>query len=469
MGLYLNTSIINRISQVLLLAATLLLAACDDKDIDDLKKQGELVVLTRNAPTTWYQGRDGEAGFEYDLVQSFAKANNLKVRFKVIDNFESLLRSIKAGEAQIAAAGVTKTQDRINQGYLFGPGYQQVQQWVVCRRGSKAIPKKLTDLVSRKLVVIAGSSYAEALQKLKIKQADLNWQEVSDVSTEQLLEQVWKKEVDCTIADSNIISISQRYYPELATGFAVTEKESLAWVVAPKWKGLIPDIEQWLEKIKENGEFAAIDERYYGHIQLYDYVDNRSFNRRIKSRLPKYKKVFQRAAKKYQLPWSLLAAQAYQESHWNPRAKSPTGVRGMMMLTLNTAKAVGVKSRLDPVQSIWGGARYLRKMIKRIHADVKGEDRLWYALAAYNVGYGHLKDAMLLAEQKGLNPHQWVSLKTVLPLLSNKKYYKKLKYGYARGSEPVRYVQRIREYRQVLEQSLQSNKQVFITIQELTS
>lgn len=458
MGLYLNISIINRISQLLLLAITLLLAACGDKGITDLKKQGELVVLTRNAPTTWYQGRDGEAGFEYDLVQSFAKVHNLKVRFKVIDDFESLLSSIIQGDAQIAAASVTKTQDRIEQGYLFGPGYQQVQQWVVCRRGSKALPKKVTDLVSRKLVVIAGSSYAETLQKLKIKQVDLNWREVSEVSTEQLLEQVWKKEIDCTIADSNIISISRRYYPELATGFALTEKESLAWVVAPKWKGLIADIDQWLEKIKANGEFAIIDERYYGHIQLYDYVDNRSFNRRIKSRLPKYKKVFQRAAKKYRLPWSLLAAQAYQESHWNSLAKSPTGVRGMMMLTLNTAKAVGVKSRLDPVQSIWGGAKYLRKMAKRIHIDVKGEDRLWYALAAYNVGYGHLNDAIALAKKKGLNPHQWVNLKTVLPLLSNKKYYKKLKYGYARGSEPVRYVQRIREYQQVLEQSLQNNK-----------
>ncbi len=458
MGLYFKKFAVNRISWIVLLMTTLLLAACGDKGIDDLKKQGELVVLTRNAPTTWYQGRDGEAGFEYDLVQSFAKANHIKVRFKVIDNFESILRLIQNGDAQIAAAGVTKTQDRINQGYLFGPSYQQVQQWVVCRRGSKALPKKVADLVSRKLVVIAGSSYAEALQKLKIKQTDLSWREVNDVSTEQLLEQVWKKKIDCTIADSNIINISRRYYPELATGFAVTQKESLAWVVAPKWKGLITDIKQWLDKIKENGEFALINERYYGHIQLYDYVDNRSFNRRIKSRLPKYKKHFERAAKKYQLPWSLLAAQAYQESHWNPRAKSPTGVRGMMMLTLNTAKSVGVSSRLDPVQSIWGGAKYLQKMVKRIPDDVLGEDRLWYALAAYNIGYGHLKDAIILAKQKELNAQQWVNLKTVLPLLSNKKYYKKLKYGYARGSEPVRYVQRIREYQQVLEQSLQSSK-----------
>lgn len=433
---------------------SLLMVACSNNNIDDLKKQGELVVLTRNAPTTWYLGRDGYAGFEYDLVQSYASENNLKVRFTVIDNFDELLAAIQNGEAHIAAAGITRTAAREKQGYVFGPDYQQVQQQVVCRRSNMALPKSIDDLVARKLTVISGSSYAETLQHLKLKYTRLEWEEVSDISTEQLLEQVWKKEIDCTIADSNIIKISRRYYPELATTVSVSDNESLAWVVSPKWKELAESIEQWLVKINENGDYAAIEEKYYGHIQLYDYVDNRSFTRRINTRLPRYRKYFEKYAKKYNLPWSLLAAQAYQESHWNPRAKSPTGVRGMMMLTLNTAKSVGVKNRLNPVQSIRGGAKYLSQMIKRIPKEVLDEERVWYALAAYNVGMGHLRDAMTLARQKNLNANKWVNLKTVFPLLSNKKYYRKLKYGYARGSEPVRYVQRIREYQQVLDQML---------------
>ncbi len=452
MGFVIRIFSLHKNNYFYLLFVSLLLVACSGNNIDDLKKQGELVVLTRNAPTTWYQGREGDTGFEYDLVQSYAKHNNLKVRFIINDNFDELLASIQKGEAHIAAAGITRTASREERGYIFGPAYQQVKQQVVCRRSAKALPKKIEDLLSRKLTVIAGSSYAEVLQQLKLNYPELQWQEIADISTEQLLERTWKKEVDCTIADSNIIKITRRYYPELATALSVTENESLAWVVSPKWRSLVADIEQWLTKIKANGEYAAIEEKYYGHIQLYDYVDNRSFTRRIKSRLPKHRKHFEKYAKKYNLPWPLLAAQAYQESHWNPRARSPTGVRGMMMLTLNTAKSVGVKSRLDPVQSIRGGAKYLRQMIKRIPKEVVDEDRVWYALAAYNVGMGHLRDAMKLARQQNLNASKWVDLKTVFPLLSNKKYYRKLKYGYARGSEPVRYVQRIREYQQVLEQ-----------------
>jgi len=443
---------------LVLLLAVLQLIACGGKNASDLKKQGELVVLTRNAPTAWYQDRDGESGFEHDLVQSFAEFYGLKVRFKIIDTIAEMLSAIQTGEAHIAAAGITKTELREDNGYLFGPEYQQIEQLVVCRRGNKAIPKTVEDLATRKITVVSGSSYIETLQQLKLKNVDLTWDVVSDSSTEELLERVWKKEIDCTLADSNIIKISRRYYPELVTAFSVSNKEALAWVVAPKWKGLVDDIDDWLEHIKSNGEFASIEERYYGHIQLYDFVDNRSFTRRVKSRLPKYRKYFEQSAKKHKVPWSLLAAQSYQESHWNPYAKSPTGVRGMMMLTLNTAESLGVTSRIDAAQSIKGGAKYLRKMIRRIPKEVIDEDRIWYALAAYNVGLGHIKDAMALAAQQDLNANQWVNLKTVLPLLSNKKYYKNLKYGYARGSEAVRYVQRIREYQQVLDQLLSTTK-----------
>lgn len=438
----------------LLFFCLLSVVGCSDKTVVDLKKHGELVVLTRNAPTTWYQGRDGEAGLEHDLIQSFAKNHNLTVRFIVKDNFEALLGSIQDGKAHIAAAGITKTTERQQQGYIFGPVYHHVQQQVVCRRNGKTLPKNVDDLVGKKIAVIAGSTYADSLIHLKLEQEKLQWDVVNDVSTEQLLDRVWKKELDCTISDSNIIKINRRYYPELVTPFSISKNEPLAWIITPKWRGLLPDIESWLAKIKSNGDYDSIIERYYGHVQVYDYVDNRRFIRRIKSRLPKYQSTFKTAASKHGLPWTLLAAQSYQESHWNPRAKSPTGVRGMMMLTLSTAKSVGVKYRLNPIQSINGGAKYLQKMIRRIPDEVQEEDKIWYALAAYNIGYGHLKDAMKLANNQELNANQWVNLKNVFPLLSNKKYYKKLKYGYARGSEPVRYVQRIREYQQVLEQTL---------------
>ena len=256
--------------------------------------------------------------------------------------------------------------------------------------------------------VIANSSYVERLKELQQDYPELQWQEVADTSTEQLLEQLWQKQNDCVLADSNIVNINRRYYPELLVAFPISEQQSLAWVINPKWERLVDDIGDWLEQARTSGELAVIQEKYYGHVELFDYVDMRKFIRRIEQRLPKYLDDFKREAAKQGLDWTLLAAQSYQESHWNPKAKSPTGVRGLMMLTLRTAKQMGVESRLDPQQSIRGGAKYLARMIKRVPESVQGEDRVWLALAAYNVGFGHLRDARKLARRLGKNPDYWV-------------------------------------------------------------
>ncbi len=195
--------------------------------------------------------------------------------------------------------------------------------------------------------------------------------------------------------------------------------------------------------------------KYYGFFKVFDYVDTRVFLRRVEQRFPKYREYFRQAAEEHDLDFTLLAAQAYQESHWRPRASSPTGVRGIMMLTRPTARAMGVKNRLDPRQSIFGGARYLARMKERFSDAVQEPDRTWLALAAYNVGRAHLHDAQKLARRQGVSPHHWRDMKEVLPLLSQARYYRDLKYGYARGTEPVRYVRHIREYRHILEQELE--------------
>ncbi len=429
------------------------LAACENPASDAALPE-ELVVVSRNAPTTWYQGRDEVLGPEYELIRSFAEYYKIPFRLESVDSIGEVLQWMQQGKAHLAAAGLTDTEKRRAEGFLFGPPYYQVQQQVVCRRSSGTLPHKIEDLVGKTIQVIADSSYVELLHQIKQDYPRLRWQEVNDTGTEQLLEQVWLKKIDCVLADSNIVSINQRYYPELVVAFPISEVQPLAWVISSEWPQLEGYIEDWLNHITESGQLAVIQEKYYGHVELYDYVDTRKFIRKIKTTLPKYRENFREAAIKHKLDWTMLAAQAYQESHWNAKAKSPTGVRGMMMLTLNTAKQMGVKSRLDPVQSIEGGAKYMARMIHRIPDSVEGEDRIWMALAAYNVGFGHLRDALSLAGELGKNPNHWVDVKQLLPLLAQKKYYKKLKYGYARGQEPVDYVQGIRDYQQVLIQQL---------------
>lgn len=178
------------------------------------------------------------------------------------------------------------------------------------------------------------------------------------------------------------------------------------------------------------------------------------FRRHMETRLPQYRRQFEGVAKAYNISWTLLAAQAYQESRWDPHAVSPTGVRGIMMLTRDTASSLGIQNREDPTKSIVGGARYFRDLEKRLPRHIGKTDRISIALAAYNVGMGHIKDAQILASRMGKNPNSWDDLKTMLPLLAQKPYYETLRYGYARGWEPVRYVKRIRAYHALLQQYL---------------
>ena len=416
--------------------------------LETIRKEKVLVVLTRNTSTTYYEAPEGLAGFEYDLAVAFGKYLGIKVRFEVLDSVSEVLQAMREGRGDIAAAGLTRTKQREKQ-YLFGPDYYTVQQQVVCRRGAK-IPKNITDLPNFQISIIKDSSYEERLKELKLEIAELRWEIVEDMPTEMLLERVWKKELECVVADSNIVAINRRYFPELLVAFPITEEQPLAWIIRSGGEDLKKEITQWLNQYKQNQQMTALKDRYYSYLDIFDYVDIRTFHNSLTKRLPAFLPIFKKAADQYNIPWMLLASQAYQESHWNKKAKSPTGVRGVMMLTRKTAKQLGIKNRLNPVQSIMGGANYFSQLLRRVPEKVEGNDRYWFALAAYNVGMGHMYDAQTLASRFGKDPHKWHDLKTVLPLLSQPKYYKTLKRGYARGSEPVRYVQRIREFHDIL-------------------
>jgi membrane-bound lytic murein transglycosylase F len=198
--------------------------------------------------------------------------------------------------------------------------------------------------------------------------------------------------------------------------------------------------------LKQTGELANLEEKYIGHIGVFDYVDTRAFIRALDGKLPKWSPLFKKYSNEFD--WRLIAALAYQESHWNPVAKSPTGVRGMMMLTLPTAKSVGVTNRLDPEQSVRGGVEYLRRIVDRVPDSIAEHEKIWFALASYNVGFGHMMDARRLTKRQGGDPDAWADVKDRLPLLRQKKYYSQTRYGYARGDEARNYVENIRRYYQ---------------------
>ena len=430
---------------------SLVLNACTPQKnlLEQVLSTGELRALTRNAATTFYEGPHGPTGMEYDLLQKFATYLNVKLNLVSSPDLKNILDQIQDGDAHVAAAGLTVTDER-KQKVLFAPAYQSITQQLIYNKKNSR-PRSLEDINDATIEVVANSSHAERLSEIGQTWRNLSWEENNTDGANHLLSRVADKTLDFTIADSNEFSINRRYYPNLGIAFNTSEPQQLAWAFKNGDDlSLYKKAVTFFNNLKASGELAQLIERHYGHINRYDYAGTYTYMYHVRNRLPKYRVMLSDASLANQIDWCLLAATSYQESHWNPRAKSPTGVRGMMMLTKVTAKQLGVDRRTDPEQSINGGARYLRSLIDRLPAEVEEPDRTWIALAAYNVGFGHVKDAQLITEQLGGNPYKWEDLKKSLPLLRQKKWYKKTRYGYARGLEPVRYVENIRSYYDIL-------------------
>ncbi|MFO7808127.1 membrane-bound lytic murein transglycosylase MltF [Guyparkeria sp.] len=440
------------------IGALLLLSGCSDRSpqtaLSSPFDTQRLVVATRNGPTTHYQGRDQLAtGPEHDLVTAFADSRGWTVDWQVHESTAEVVEALETGRAHLAAAALTHLpvrNDRFEQGLVHG----EVVQQVVCHRDDRPLPDTIDGLAGVDLQVTGESSYVERLDELARTVPDLTFIADPARSSEVLLTQVATGEVGCTVADSSIVRMVRRYWPHLEVAMNLDQTELVGWYAAASRQDLAEATRDWRESDLGEGAVTAMRERYYAHIGEFDFVDLRALHRRLDERLPRYLDEFRQAAKETGLSVDLLAAMAYQESHWDPQATSPTGVRGIMMLTRSTAESLGVEDRLDPSESILGGARYLADLRARLPEDIPEPDRTYLALASYNLGRAHVLDARRLARELGRNPDSWAEMREVLPLKADKRYYPKTKYGYARGYESVHYVRRIRNYRDVIDQAL---------------
>ena len=419
--------------------------------LETVYQEGVLHVLTRNSPTTYYHDRHGGVtGLEYELAKGFADELGVRLTMRSLDNLESMKKELDQGYAYFAAAGLTITEDR-QQHLAFSSPYLEVDEQIVYNMKSRR-PRSAKDLIGKKVAVLAGSSHATHLLELQSQHPKLEWSEVENSSPADLLQQVVDGNIDYTIMDSNELRIHQSFFPKAKVAFNLGDSRPLAWAFPISEDSSLFDAAQsYFERIESDGTLEQLKERFYGHIEgQHDYYEARNFLKRTQDRLIQYKDIFKAEAKKHELDWRLLAAVGYQESHWEPDAVSPTGVRGLMMLTRLTAKEVGIKDRTDGVQSIQGGAEYLARLRKRIEPHIQEPDKTWFSLAAYNVGLGHLNDARKITKQLGFDPDKWMDVKKHLPLLTQEKWFKQTRYGYARGYEPVHYVQNIRRFYDVL-------------------
>jgi len=419
--------------------------------LERVQERGELVVVSRNGPTTYYETEQGLNGYDVELLEHFA--DNLGVSLRVVDEtlVDHLYDQVTVGTADFGAANLAISDHRQSQ-VRYTQHYRHQRPVAIYRTGHKR-PKSLADLNGKDIHVIGGRHKATMIQQLASQQGvDLNIVQHNDIEMIDLLEMIHQGDIKIAIVDQASFDLNHVLFPRTRVAFNLPEDLPVAWAFKPsKDRSLYDAANQYLTRIKLDGTLEAHHARHSTPNQNLAKAGASLFVKRLNERLPKYLPLFMKASEIYGPNWEFIAAVAYQESHWDPKAKSPTGVRGMMMLTRRTAKEMKIKDRTDAAQSVDGGVRYFLKLKKRLPERIREPDRTFFALASYNVGYGHLEDARVLTSRDGKNPDKWADVREYLPLLQQSKYYRTVKHGFARGSEPVTYVERIRSYQRALE------------------
>jgi membrane-bound lytic murein transglycosylase F len=436
--------------RITVMAAVALLAGCarPDFSLDAIRARGELRMVTVNSPTSYYLGANGPQGFEYRLVSAFASSLGVPLVVDTVPNAAAMRSALAHGRADIAAAQISPDGAWRDIGLTSVP-YQSIPELVVQPRG-KPQPRSLEGLRNSRVVLLAGSPQQTLLEYLRIREAPwLSWTAVRRADADPL-DLVNSGSADYAIVDANEFTFARHLYPEAVVAFSLPNPRQVQWVVPENAVELQQAANRFIESAQNSGDLANIEAVAHSESGDFDYESAHQFQSDIAARLPALQSLFEQASQATGLDWRLLAAVGYQESKWQGEAASASGASGIMMLTSDAASTVGV-DRANLSQNILGGARYLAQVIDTIPKRIPEPDRTWLALAAYNVGYGHLEDARVLAQMHGKNPDLWNDVRAQLPLLAEERWYTRVKRGYARGWEPARFVEQVRQYLSVLE------------------
>ncbi|MEX2482782.1 MAG: membrane-bound lytic murein transglycosylase MltF [Gammaproteobacteria bacterium] len=436
----------------LIIAAILAVAlgACSQPPptLEVIRAGGELRVATLISATTYYDGAHGPLGFEYDFARSFAKSLGLEARFVFARDYRELRALLHDNKAHIAAA-LLPIGTAVDPGLRYGPSYAVTRQAVIHHRDRTGFETK-DDLQGHPGAALDGRGVATLLERELPREAGYSWVLHDDAVADDLLQAVHDGTLDFAVLPSLDFDTARVYYPELETAFTIGQPQPVAWLFRrgrddSLWQAQL----EFLRQARETGVFDALFENYFGRNGDFDYVESRALLRHYDERLPAYRDDFVTMGERTNVDWRLLAAMAYQESLWRADARSPTGVRGLMMLTRRTAELFEV-DRLDASDSIEGGARYFAEMKEKLPARIDEPDRTWLALAAYNIGPAHLEDARVLTDRAGDDPDRWADVRSHLPKLANKRWARKTRFGYARGHQAVHFVENTRRYYDVL-------------------
>jgi membrane-bound lytic murein transglycosylase F len=436
----------------LLIASAAVLASCapPPPTPERIQARRELRVGTLNLPTTYYLGAHGPEGLEYSLVSAFAAELGVSLVIRTYPDEPALRGALRAREIDLAAGQLTWQGDWTGDG-VASVAYDYADQVIVSRRGP-ARPRSIADLAGREVVVTEGSPQAAALESMQLPGgAPLVIRRIDPAAQGSTLDEILAGRGEATLVDARLFQHVRDAYPEIVRAFELDERRPVHWIVPRGATALRARIDTFLATMRDSGRIEALAEATTPSDRRMLFENARVFRTRIYSTLPDLKPWFEEASAETGLDWRLLAALGYQESQWNPRAVSPQGAQGVMMLVPDTAASVGVRDVWNARENILGGARYLLEVRNKLPERIREPDRTWLALAAYNMGYGHLEDARVITQMRGGDPDRWIDVRRNLPLLEQEAWYLRAKRGYARGTETVQLVDRVQQFLNVLE------------------
>jgi len=414
-------------------------------DLDDIKKRRTLRVITRNNAATYFLWRGELLGFEYELVKAFAKQQKLRLEIITAPDHSSQIPMLQAGQGDIIASFMTITENRKKQGVVFSRPHHIASEVIVARADDNTL-KTVDDLKGRSLYVRKSSTYWQTLQALRHTGLDFKLIAVPEtLETEAIIGLVASGEYDLTLADNHLLDIELTWRDDIQAAFSIGEPQGNAWGMRPENPQLIKAVNDFLKKQHKSLFYNVTFKKYFKNSRGIKRYREQRIDLNPDGALSPYDDLVKKYAQMYEFDWRLLVALMYQESRFNPQAKSWVGAQGLMQVMPRTGKEMGINNLKDPEQGIKAGAKYLNWVRDRFEKELSVKNRMWFALASYNAGQGHVKDARRLARQQGLNPNHWFdNVEKAMLLLSQRKYSRKARYGYVRGAEPVNYVREIR-------------------------
>jgi membrane-bound lytic murein transglycosylase F len=415
------------------------------RTLEEIVKSGYIRVLTRNNDTSFFIYRGHRMGFDYELGKRLAQHLGIRVDMIITGGWSEMVPSLLKGEGDVIAAELTVTPERQKE-VLFAEPWGKTREVVVWKDGAPPV-RKLEDLAGKEVHVRKRSTYADSLAKLNetlkppaiIKYVPEEWE------TDTILQNVSKGAILYTIADSVLADIHTAYFDNLNIGPAISDERDLAWAVRPGDIRLKLQIDQVMRELRRKPDFNMLRKKYFEADRTFRKERKDKFYASETGTLSPYDPIVRRYAETHDFDWRLVAAQIYQESHFEPQRKSWVGAMGLFQIMPATAKGLGITDPTDPEQSIRGGLKYMQQLADHYGDVADPIERYRFALAAYNSGFGHVDDARRLARGDHKDAAKWREVAAYLLKLADRKYAAKARFGYCRGSEPVEYVRHIDE------------------------